>query len=267
MLFTKLTSCNLNMGIINKLFGKKFEAKNNYKLFCGELPETLNVNVAYNKYGAYCMPVSSQHRTLNQKILKGEVFEPDTIQYIIDNAKEGDIVHAGTFFGDFLPAISRGLSDKGKIWAFEPNPESYRCSQITIILNDIQNVSLFNAGLGDTESRINLITKDKTGVSLGGSSRLGVQDKEVENTELIDILTIDKSVPKDRFISIIQLDVEGFEKQALMGALETIKRYRPILILEDDHGFTKSDWFRDNILSINYKIDRKLHYNRVILPF
>lgn len=254
------------MGIVNKLFGKKVEAKNNYGLVPEGLSQVLNVKVAYNKYGAYCMPVSSQHRTLNQKILKGQVFEPDTIQYMMDNAKEGDIVHAGTFFGDFIPAISRGVSEKAKIWAFEPNPESYRCTQITMILNDIQNVSLLNAGLGDKPSKINLTTKDKKGVSLGGSSTIGAQDKVAGTTEQIDILTIDGSVPKDRNISILQLDIEGFEKNALMGALETIKRCKPILILEDDHGFTKSEWFRDNILSLNYKMDKKLHYNQVILP-
>ena len=131
----------------------------------------MNVHVAYNKYGAYCMPVSSQHRTLNQKILKGEVFEPDTIQYMIDNAKDGDIVHAGTFFGDFIPAFSKAVSNEAKIWAFEPNPESFRCAQITNMLNGIQNVSLVNAGLGDKESKINLTTKDKKGVSLGGQAQ------------------------------------------------------------------------------------------------
>ena len=255
------------MGIFNKLFGKKFEAINNYSLVRKDLSEVLNVNIAYNEYGAYCMPLSSQHRTLNQRILKGEVFEPDTIDYMIEKAKEGDIIHAGTFFGDFLPGISKGLADGAKIWAFEPNPESYRCSQITMILNGIQNVSLLNAGLGETPSTINLTTKDKKGVSLGGSSTIGVQDKEAGITEQIDILTIDGSVPKDRNISILQLDVEGFEQQALMGALETIKRCKPIIILEDDHGFTKSDWFKDNILALNYKIDQKLHYNQVMLPF
>lgn len=254
------------MGIFNKLFAKKVEAKNNYDLIPEGLTEVLNVNVAYNKYGAYCLPVSSQHRTLNQKILKGQVFEPDTIAFMVENAKEGDIVHAGTFFGDFLPAISRGVSEKAKIWAFEPNPESYRCAQITMMLNDIQNVSFLQGGLGETPSKMNLTNKDKKGVRLGGSSTIGVQNKEEGTTEQIDILSIDVSIPKDRIITILQLDVEGFEKQALMGALETIKRCKPILILEDDHGFTKSEWFRDNILSLNYKIAHKLHYNQVILP-
>lgn len=252
------------MGFINKYFGKRVQAKNNFHLLNEGLSKTLNVHIAYNKYGAYCMPVSSEHRTLNQRILKGEVFEPETLKYIAENVKQGDIIHAGTFFGDFIPAFSQSVSKKAKVWAFEPNPESFRCAQITMMLNDVQNVSLVNAGLGDKVSRINLTTKDKKGVSLGGASTITGLKKGSEI--MIDVQTIDSFIPDDRDISIVQLDVEGFEKQVLMGALKTIKRCRPILILEDDHGFTRSKWFVENILSLNYKTDRKLHYNQVILP-
>ena len=255
------------MGIFQKLFGQKAKAVNNYHLVSKELPEkVLNVSLAYNEFGAYCLPLSSQHRTLNQKVLKGQVFEPDTLRYMRENVKDGDIIHAGTFFGDFLPALSNGISDKAKIWAFEPNPESFRCAQITMLLNDIQNINLQQAGLGDTSAKINLTTKNKKGVSLGGSSTIGGLGKAGETTEEISILTIDEAVPGDRNISIIQLDVEGFEKQALIGALKTIKRCRPILILEDDHGLTKSEWFRNNILSLNYELGTNLHYNKIILP-
>lgn len=254
------------MGIINKYFGKRVQAKNNFHLLGEGLSNTMNVHVAYNKYGAYCMPVLSEHRTLNQKILNGEVFELDTLEYIAANVNNGDIVHAGTFFGDFIPAFSKAVSNEAKIWAFEPNPESFRCPQITNMLNGIQNVSLVNAGLGDKESKINLTTKDKKGVSLGGSSTIDVNRESSKTTEEIEIRSIDSAIPKDRNVSIIQLDIEGFEKQALMGALETIKRCRPILILEDDHGLTKGQWFKDTILSLNYKLDKKLHYNQVILP-
>ena len=254
------------MGIINKCFGKRVVAQNNYKLVPESMASTLNVTIAYNKYGAYCMPASSQHRTLNQKILKGDVFEPDTIEYMADNVKEGDIIHAGTFFGDFIPALSKAVSKEAKIWAFEPNPESYRCSQITMILNDVQNVSLLHAGLGDKKSKIELTTKNKKGVSLGGSSSINSASKSSGTTEEIQIETIDETIPNDRSVSIVQLDIEGFEKQALMGALATIKRCRPILVIEDDHGFTKSDWFKDNILSLNYKRDKKVHYNQIVLP-
>lgn len=254
------------MGLFDKLFGKKVEANTNFSLVEKTKEEVLNVSIAYNKYGGYCTPLSTQHRTLNQKILKGDIFEPDTIEFMISNANEGDIIHAGTFFGDFLPAISKSLNLNSKIWAFEPNPESYRCTQITIIINAIDNVELLQAGLGETTSTTKILIKDKKGVSLGGSSTIVEKPDKNGILEEIKIVAIDNVIPIERKISILQLDIEGYEQQALMGALQTIKRCRPILILEDDTNFTKSNWFKEHILSLGYKITGKLHYNTVVSP-
>jgi FkbM family methyltransferase len=254
------------MGLIDKLFGKKVEASSNHSFVQNNIEKVLNVSIAYNKYGGYCTPISTQHRTLNQKILKGDVFEPDTIEFMISNAKEGDVVHAGTFFGDFLPAISKNLNKKSKIWAFEPNPESYRCAQITMIINAIDNVELLQAGLGEKTSSTKILTQNKKGISLGGSSTIVDNQDNKGKVEEIKLFAIDDVIPKNRNISILQLDIEGYEQQALMGALETIKRCRPILILEDDTNFTKSSWFKEHILSLDYSITGKLHYNTVISP-
>ncbi|MAA79031.1 MAG: hypothetical protein CL916_07195, partial [Deltaproteobacteria bacterium] len=91
--------------------------------------------IAYNKFGVYCVPNSSLSRPASKKVLQGQVYEPETISFIQDNHQQKDIIHAGTFFGDFLPALSQLCSKKQEIWAFEPNPESYACAQITIKLN------------------------------------------------------------------------------------------------------------------------------------
>ena len=46
---------------------------------------TLDCTIAYNKYGGYCTPYTVQKESVVQAILKGEVYEPNTIQYIIDH--------------------------------------------------------------------------------------------------------------------------------------------------------------------------------------
>src|SRR5690606_36519209 len=91
--------------------------------------------IAYNEYGGYCIPLSSAYRPVPQRILAGEVHELRTIQFIIAHAGDGDIVHAGSYFGDFLPALSNNCAPNAKIWTFEPNDENYRCSLITIPIN------------------------------------------------------------------------------------------------------------------------------------
>ena len=94
----------------------------------------LQCDIAYNMLGGYCVPLSSRHRYAAQVVLRGNVYEPDTIHFIVQNAKDGDVIHAGAFFGDFLPALSRGCARSCKVWAFEPDPENYRCALATILV-------------------------------------------------------------------------------------------------------------------------------------
>ena len=254
------------MGLFQKLFGKVVEATNNFDLVQNAGDRVLNITIAYNQYGAYAVPLSGQNRTLNQRLLKGEVFEPDTIRFVIDNCGDGDIIHAGTAFGDFLPAFSNAIGGDSKIWAFEPNPVNHRCAMMTMLLNDLSNIELFSCGLGASSGEVTLQLTDKKGRSLGGSSTIVEAVKEGVMSEQIQIRSLDEVIPADRNVSILQLDVEGHEEEALKGALKTIKRCRPILILENDQKVTESQWFKSEVMSLGYQVKGKLHYNALVVP-
>ena len=107
------------------------------------------------------------------------------------------------------------------------------------------------------------MTKDKKGNALGGSSR--ILDSAIEGSSQVELRAIDQTIPSDRNISILQLDVEGHEEVALKGALNTIKRCKPILILEviPQSTFLQEPWFAENILSLGYKEINPLHGNQV----
>ena len=253
------------MGIVEKYLRGRVALSETNQVDLSLNDQCLNTVIAYNKYGAYCVPVSTQNGVLARKILRGEVFEPDTIEFMRSNVKEGDIIHSGACFGDFFPGLSTALQPDSRIWTFEPSRESFRCAEITLLLNNITNVNLFPTGLGEKSAQEYLNTQNKKGVSLGGSSSIG-EKSEIGQWDEIEIVAIDEVIPANRNISILQLDIEGYEEQALKGALKTIKRCRPILILEDDQKITQSDWFKSNVLSLDYQIDKKLHYNRIIMP-
>ena len=228
----------------------------------------LACTVSYNKYGAYCVPLSSVHRPAARKILSNEVYEAETIEYILSNCGDGDVIHAGTYFGDFLPALSKGLSENASILAFEPNQESYRCARITIELNQISNVSLTNAGLGSKQEELMIKTIDSNGGALGGASQIISDEARFNDTmQPIQIVAVDDIVSPDRQVSIIQLDVEGHEKQALCGSLMTIKRCLPIIILEvlPESNLLMSDWFNSNIIGLGYKKVFDIQGNSIFL--
>lgn len=231
------------------------------------VPHPLRCSVAHNPHGVYCVPESSRHRPAAQAILAGKVWEPNTLAFIRAHCRDGDIVHAGTYFGDFLPPLASAC--QGVVWAFEPGGENFRCAQITLRLNDLRNVQLMRAGLGATPDELPLVVADPDGLACGGSSTfVGKRDMPGSRTELVPVVTIDTAVPAERHVSVIQLDVEGFEQQALTGALATIARCRPALVVEilPDSPLRTSDWIPHNIFSRGYRLAGTVDGNAVYLP-
>ncbi len=222
--------------------------------------------VSYNKYGGYCVPESSRHRPAARAVLSNEVWEPQTIDFIMENCGNGDVVHAGAFFGDFFPALSKGVAAGSRVWAFEPNPENYRCARITLDINDIKNITLTNAGIGAKREQLFLKTTDEHGRALGGASRIiGKESNGANDGNSVEIHTIDDTVGQDRNVSIIQLDVEGHEKEALTGALRTIQRCLPTIVLEvlPNSTLLSSEWFAENIQKLGYRKIKDVHENSV----
>lgn len=194
-------------------------------------PGTSNITVAYNTHGGFAIPIASHERPAAQAVLRGSVYEADTIKYIRNHSSAGDVIHAGAFFGDMLPALSDGLSASAFLWSFEPNRENFRAATLTVAINELSNVRLFHAGLGAKSERADITVTDAAGRHLGGRSRF--EELPQGKTESVDMVSIDSTVPNDRHVSVIHLDVERFESQAIQGALETIARCHPLLIVEN----------------------------------
>ncbi len=188
--------------------------------------------IACNSNGAFCTPDSCREDTPVQAIYRGEQYENLTLDFIKSLKLTGDIIHAGAYFGDSLPCLGDSILPKNKIWAFEPNPESFRCAQITILLNRLdEKIELFNHGLGDTDEVVNLqINSSDNQKKLGGTTRI-VSNQNIGTTE-ISIKKLDDVIPHNRQVSLIHLDVEGYEEKVLKGASDLIEKYKPLVILE-----------------------------------
>lgn len=192
---------------------------------------------AKNKYGMYYIPFKSKHRASSKKLLNGQVWEPETINFIKKYCTH-ELVHAGAYFGDMLPAFSTIK----KVWAFEACRENYQAALMTIKSNNLTNINLKNVALGEKSKTSATLMTERDGKTLGGGSKiidrpktvnqeLGRMGKTYKTTE-VPMITIDEAIPQDSEISIIHLDVELYELLVLHGAVKTIKRCSPYLILE-----------------------------------
>jgi FkbM family methyltransferase len=216
--------------------------------------------IAYNQHGGYVIPTGAIGRPAAQAILAGKAWEPDTIRRILACARKGgDIVHAGAFFGDALPALAAGLSPGAMLWAFEPVTANHACAAMTVILNGLgDTVRLVNAALGPAHGSVEIVTHDLAGRALGGRSHVTRSCAPHGRSEMANQVAVDAIV--GRHVAVIHLDVEHFEQQALAGALQTIRRCRPVLILEN---VPAEPWFAENILSLGYKAAGTVDVNSV----
>jgi FkbM family methyltransferase len=229
----------------------------------GADPGVLRCVIAYNGHGGYCVPRNSIHRPCAQTILGGGVFEPPTVAALELHGRLGDIVHAGTYFGDMLPAAARACGETGLVWACEPNRENFRCAAITVAINRLSNVRLHHGALGDRSGTATVMVRGPAGESLGGRSRVVEPDAApAATTEQVPMLRIDDLVPADRFVALIQLDVERHERQALDGAMTTIRRCLPAIIVET---LPDDVWLAANLGPLGYRQAGKVGPNTLLV--
>ena len=198
---------------------------------------------AQNKYGVYVIPEEIEYTYTAQTIIDGGVHEETTIEYI--KSIGGNVIHAGSGFGDFLPA----LKDCNRVFVFEPNPLMYQCSLETIRLNNLTNISLYTHALGEYDGKSELKITDESGLEMGPRSEIGDGIR-------VKMIKLDTFITEK--IDLIHLDIEGYEFNALKGAKEIIERDKPIIVLEID---TRAVDYNNFMKSINYEPYKQLIYN------
>ncbi len=144
-----------------------------------------------------------------------------------EKIKGRDIIDGGAFVGDSALVFSEYRPNK--IYCFEPTEKNRKMLDETIGMNDLgEMVSVVNMALGDKSG------EGMMSVAGPGSTLLTKDKKQQQPTQ---ITTIDEFVIKnDINLGVIKLDIEGYEYNAIVGALESIKKYQPILLIALYHS-------------------------------
>jgi len=133
-------------------------------------------------------------------------------------------IDAGAFNGDTIEQFFVKSNNKGNAVAFEPNKSN--CEKIASKFAGTKNVSVVNKGLWSCND--SLVFDAYEHASQGASFIRGSGDIVVPVTTLDDY--VDTSAEKLR-PSFIKMDIEGAEKEALIGCENVIKNYKPKLAI------------------------------------
>jgi FkbM family methyltransferase len=156
--------------------------------------------------------------------------------------KRGDTVFdIGANRGIYTEFFSRKVGQRGRVYAFEPVPESAqslrsRCSQL-------ENVQIIQAAVSDTNGRCQIYIPgpDFAQASLALQTAKSWKQFAEIGTREIETITLDDWVGENPVgrVSFLKIDVEGAEYKVLRGAAKTLLRDTPLLFMEVSRAWLK----------------------------
>jgi FkbM family methyltransferase len=129
------------------------------------------------------------------------------------------------------------------VTSFEPTPLTYKCLQLNCTKS---NISLHNFGLSDVEENLCFATSD---LKPDQNQIITDESKLRKNWEVTRVPTRRLDSFNFSAVDFIKIDVEGHEYQVIQGALKTIQRCRPAIVIEISY----EGKLLDHELSVNHK--------------
>jgi len=113
-----------------------------------------------------------------------------------------------------------------KLICFEPIKDIFEVLQFNVERNYLTQANIFNLAVGDKPGRAAIKTQDPTN---SGATALEYTDEN----DTIEVVTVDGFISENEAeISLMKIDVEGFELAVLKGADKTIDRLKPTIWVE-----------------------------------
>lgn len=167
--------------------------------------------------------------TIGESLKTGKYWEEWMFKYIQQNYKENtNIIDLGGNIGTTTLMMSEVLSDNCNIFTFEPLYSDILLKNV-LDNNLIESVIIYPYGVGNEKTTLSIKPINLSdNINFGAVSLKSIEEEKSK----IKI----KIVPLDHFnfknISLIKIDVDGMEIEALEGCLNLIKRCKPTIIIE-----------------------------------
>ena len=150
----------------------------------------------------------------------------------LPSMRPGKVVEVGANIGTHSVALARSLAEQGReLIAFEPQPFLFQNLCANLALNGLHNVKAWPWACGATNGSVYCPKPDYFkennfgGVSMDHGAIAG--SIKIPCVRLDDVLEAET-------VSLLKVDVEGFELEVLQGAAGILKQSRPVLYVEND---------------------------------
>ena len=191
------------------------------------------------KYGymAYFKNDMAFADTLFHEKIYEEDFVMEFLQDTVSSSKT--ILDIGSHAGSHT-VLYKHINPDCEIYCFEPQSEMFNLLQHNVSKNSFNNVKTFNKGVANVAMKSSMSKSVSDGdnagrnIEYGTGKRFNLGGLQIGNGgEEIETMTVDSLDLQS--CDYIKIDVEGFEPLVLMGAEQTIKKFKPVILFESNH--------------------------------
>lgn len=162
-------------------------------------------------------------------------FEENELHFVEKFLKNGDsFADVGANIGLFSIVAGYAVGTQGKVYALEPVQKTYLRLEENKQLNQLSNIETFNLAFSDTNQNLNMT------ISLDGYDAWNSLGKPSEGSnftqETIQGITMDDFIQQNPLfekVSLMKIDVEGWENKVLLGGRKWLESsLAPTLLIE-----------------------------------
>jgi FkbM family methyltransferase len=162
-------------------------------------------------------------------------FEPNELSWMSQTLTNGmTMIDIGAHMGMYSMIASKLVGERGMVIAVEPSIREFQRLSFHVTLNDLKNVRCFQVAASDTskEATLKIAWEWNSGHNTFGeffSPAVDLLREERVHTQTVDALVTAQALDR---VDLLKIDTEGHELKVLMGAVETLRRFRPYVLIE-----------------------------------
>ena len=184
--------------------------------------------------GATRLGIDNQLRSIRATLLpryRHDRVENENLRKLLESVlkEDSNCIDIGAYRGRVLAELVR-FAPHGEHIAYEPLPPLHTYLVEHFPAADIRQAAVSNE-VGETSFTY---VRDIPAES-GFRERSYAGQRQIEKL-IVRIETLDRCLPVGYVPTLIKIDVEGAERQVFEGAIETISKYKPIIIFEHGKG-------------------------------
>ncbi|MBU6205400.1 MAG: FkbM family methyltransferase [Bacteroidetes bacterium] len=180
----------------------------------------ISANTFFGTHMHIQLPAAAEIYLTGAKVHRSEI---QLCKWLLrENAIGKTFVDGGAHYG-FYSQFFSFISENGPVYSFEPLSRTFS----TLNLNKQQGQAVYNVALSDHDGFVTMTQPDIKNSEANEVVASSESDHRITCIKL-DTLFSRLNVKPD----YLKLDIEGHEYEALLGSIECIRAYKPVIILE-----------------------------------